>query len=185
MTRADFLSVLRAGLKGLPAAEVDDIVADYATHFDEGLALGRREEDVAAALGDARQLARELRAEAGLRRWETQRSAATVGAALLALGGLATVDVFILLPLLLVLALAALVTGLVVIALTVVGLGMLAGALPFGHATHWAAALAGFGLAAGGVGVGALVLLAVNGALTLLSRYARLHYRLIKPTTSP
>ena len=58
MTRTAFLSMLRAGLKGLPAADVEDIVADYTAHFDEGAALGRREDDIAAALGDARQLAR-------------------------------------------------------------------------------------------------------------------------------
>ncbi|HKU99815.1 MAG TPA: DUF1700 domain-containing protein, partial [Vineibacter sp.] len=69
MTRAAFLASLRSGLSGLPAADIDDILADYASHFDEGLAAGRSEDDVAAALGDARQLARELRAEAGLRRW--------------------------------------------------------------------------------------------------------------------
>jgi len=181
MTRAAFLASLRAGLSGLPAADIDDIMVDYAAHFDEGQAAGRSEADVAAALGDAHQLARELRAEAGLRRWETHRSAATVGAALLALGGLATVDVFILLPLLLVLALAVLGVAIAIIVLLVIGLSMLAGALPFGHPLHIARALTGVGLAAGGVGIGALLLLALNGAIAVLGRYVRLHYHLLKP----
>jgi hypothetical protein len=41
--------------------------------------------------------------------------------------------------------------------------------------------LAGVGLIAGGIGWGALLLLAMEGVLLLLGRYARLHYQLLKP----
>ena len=71
MTRLEFLDTLRRRLAGLPPAEIDDLVADYATHFADGMAAGRSEADIAAALGDPMRLARELRAEAGFRRWET------------------------------------------------------------------------------------------------------------------
>lgn len=33
MTRADFMAKLRRGLAGLPAATIEDIAADYDTHF--------------------------------------------------------------------------------------------------------------------------------------------------------
>ena len=71
MNRAEFLSRLRNGLAGLPGAQADEIIADYGGHFDEALAAGRSEEEVSAALGDPARLARELRAESGLRHWET------------------------------------------------------------------------------------------------------------------
>ena len=68
MNPTSFLSRLRDGLSGLPQQEIDDIIADYATHFSEGAAARRSEDDVAAALGDPSRLAKELRAESGLRR---------------------------------------------------------------------------------------------------------------------
>jgi len=100
MNRDAFLHILSDGLDGLPAHEIDDILADYAAYFDEADTSGRSEEEVAAALGDPRRLARELRAETGLRRWENHRSPGNSAAALLALGGLAAVDILFLLPLL-------------------------------------------------------------------------------------
>ena len=74
MNRVAFLTILNDGLAGLPAREIDDILADYMSYFDEAEASGRSEEEVAAALGDPRRLARELRAETGLRHWENHRS---------------------------------------------------------------------------------------------------------------
>jgi len=44
MNRIAFLRMLRAGLAGLPAQEIDDIVADYTAYFDEAHATGRSEE---------------------------------------------------------------------------------------------------------------------------------------------
>ena len=68
MTRLEFPETLRRRLAGLPPAEIDDLVADYATHFADGMAAGRSEAEIAEALGDPMRLARELRAEAGFRR---------------------------------------------------------------------------------------------------------------------
>ncbi|RUY46111.1 DUF1700 domain-containing protein, partial [Mesorhizobium sp. M7A.F.Ca.CA.001.13.2.1] len=45
MNRDAFLVSLRNSLAGMPAGEVDEIVADYGAHFDEALASGRSEED--------------------------------------------------------------------------------------------------------------------------------------------
>ena len=108
MNRLAFLCILDDGLAGLPAHEIDDILADYTAYFDEAHASGRSEEEVAAALGDPRRLARELRAETGLRRWENHRSLGNSAAVLLALGGLAAVDILFLLPVLVVLTIFAL-----------------------------------------------------------------------------
>ena len=34
--RVEFLASLRAGLRGAPTALVDELIADYSLHFDEG-----------------------------------------------------------------------------------------------------------------------------------------------------
>jgi len=186
MNRVAFLRILRDGLAGLPAHEIDDILADYAAYFDEAHASGRSEEEVATALGDPRRLARELRAETGLRRWENHRSLGNSATALLALGGLAAVDILLLLlPLLFAVMLTVLVVGLVIFVLGIVGIGLLLSLLKIGQFASIAAivlrAVAGIGLIAGSVGCGALLLLALNGVVKMLGNYARLHYRLLKP----
>ena len=80
MTRDAFMARLREGLRGLPQQTASEILADYETHFADGEAAGRSEAEVAEALGDPARLARELRAEIGLQRWETQRSPSAISA---------------------------------------------------------------------------------------------------------
>ena len=189
MNRDAFLCMLSDGLDGLPAGEIDDILADYVAYFDEAHASGRSEEEVAAALGDPRRLARELRAESGLRRWENHRSVGNSAAVLLALGGLAAVDILFLLPLLFAVMLAMIVMGLVIFVLGIVGIGLLLSLFKIGHFASITAmvlrAVAGIGLGGGSRGCVALLLLALNGAVKMLGSYARLHYRLLKPERHP
>jgi uncharacterized membrane protein len=180
-----FLSELRSPLRGLNPQEIDEIVADYRAHFTEAQAAGRSEQEVAEALGDPARLARELRAESGLRRWKQRRTPGNYFGAVVALCGLAAVDLVILLPLICVLAFVAFVIGLVLIIVSLVGVGFLASLLFWGRFESSAGALsvglAGLGLISGGIGWGALLLLVMEGVLKLLSKYARLHYRLIEP----
>src|SRR5438270_279900 len=100
MNRAHFMAQLRDGLSGLHHTDIDDIVADYERHFADGAADGRSEDEVAAALGDPQRLARELRAEVGFKRWEQNRNAGNFLGVVLALLGLATIDLVFLLPIL-------------------------------------------------------------------------------------
>ena len=118
MNRAHFMAQLRDGLAGLHHSDINDIVADYESHFADGAADGRTQEEVAAALGDPARLARELRAEIGFKRWEENRSAGNFLGVVLALLGLATIDFIILLPFLC--FLAALFFGLAVVCLGMV-----------------------------------------------------------------
>jgi uncharacterized membrane protein len=74
MTRAEFIATLRRGLAGMPAEAVDDIVADYEAHFDDALAAGRSEAEVAEALGDPERLAKDLRAAAPSGAWDEPRA---------------------------------------------------------------------------------------------------------------
>ncbi|HKX64321.1 MAG TPA: DUF1700 domain-containing protein [Rhizomicrobium sp.] len=179
MNRAHFMAQLRDGLAGLHHTDINDIVADYESHFSDGAADGRSQEEVAAALGDPVRLARELRAEIGFRRWEENRSAGNFLGVVLALLGLATIDFIILLPFLC--FLAALFFGLAVACLAgVVGGAFLLFNLLWGGVMGNTAMqlLVALGLISGAIGGGALLLLLMDIIAKLLIRYARLHFRL-------
>ncbi|EJL94046.1 putative membrane protein [Herbaspirillum sp. CF444] len=185
MNRETFLRTLRAGLAGLSRQEIDEILADYETHFDEASASGRSEAEVAQALGDPARLARELRAETGLRRFEAHRSVANLATAMFALAGLAAVDIFFLLPLLLVIAVVAIGIGAGLVALGAAGVHVIFGAVFSAHGGSIPGALirmvVGFGLVACLVFGGSLLLLGLGAGVRLLGRYVRLHYRLLDP----
>jgi uncharacterized membrane protein len=186
MTRQEFLARLREGLQGLPADGRSEILADYEAHFEDGRAAGRSEADVAAALGDPRRLARELRAETGLRRWETARTPSSAAGAVLALVGVGALDVLVALPFLLSVAGALFGFGVAALGVFVAG-GVVFAVGPFSGMPGGAAAalLLGVGLMTGAIAVGALVAAAgivfVNGVVW----YARLHFRLLKPALEP
>ena len=188
MTKSEFLDTLRHRLAGIPQAEIDELIADYATHFADGMAAGRSEADIAAALGDPMRLARELRAEAGFRRWETARTPANFFAVLFGFLALIAVDFVFLLPLLGGLALFALIAGIVLLALCVAGLVLLAKLFHWDHgvfdhevfAGHFLTrAFGGIGLLGFGIGGGALLLLMIDYVVRLLGKFARLHYALL------
>jgi len=188
MNRAMFLSELRMGLSGLPHNEIDETVADYETHFSDGLAAGRSEAAIASALGDPARLARELRAEAGFKRWETERSPGSMVSAVIALLGLATLDLIFLIPFVCVVGAVLLSIFVTAIALLFAGGGvwlfaLFPGMVMFGTSgvlgSGAALALAGFGLIAGGIGLGALTWLLLDVFIRGLVQYARLHFRLL------
>jgi uncharacterized membrane protein len=183
MTQDEFLSILHDRLRGLPPAEIEELMDDYASHFAEGLAAGRSEAEIAAALGDPVRLARELRAEAGLRRWETARTPANFYAAMLVFLALIAVDFMFLLPLLGALALVALGLAFAMLGLCIAGIVLTARMFHLDHGLsldYLAHILNGIGLLGLGVGGGALLLMAVDYVVRLLGRFARLHYTLLE-----
>lgn len=186
MTRQAFMARLREGLRGLPAKTQADILADYEAHFAEGAAAGRSEAEVVAALGDPGRLARELRAEHGLKRWEEERNASSAGAAVFAVLGLGAIDIMVLLPILMGVAGAVIGIGVAVIAVFFAGGAMFAAGpfmgLPGGVA---AALLGGLGLMSGAASVGAVLTIVTIGLVNALVWYGRLHYRLLKPALEP
>lgn len=186
MTRQAFLARLREGLAGLPAHTIAEIVTDYETHFDEGAAAGRTEAEVAAALGDPDRLARELRAEHSLKRWESERNTSSAAAAVVAILGLGAIDILFLLPILM--AVAGVIFGL---AIACVGIFFAGGAVlvagpftdpPGGPVT---AVLVGLGMMGGSASGGALLTIVTIGLVNALVWYGRLHYRLLKPALEP
>lgn len=182
MSRELFLGRLRTGLAGLPPETIEDFVADYAAHFDEGVAAGRSEADVAAGLGDPSRLARELKAEAGLKRWETERNPSAAAGAIFAVLGLGVLDVVILLPILL--PILGTLFGFAIASVAGFAAGafvFVAGALAGAARDIGAAMLAGLGVMAGSVSVGALTALVTIGLVNALVWYGRLHLKLLKP----
>ncbi len=186
MTRADFMARLRRGLTGLPAATIEDIAADYDTHFADAQAAGRPEQEVADALGNPGRLARELRAEAGMKKWEEQKNPSAAVAAVFAVLGLGAIDIIILLPILMG-VIGALFGFFVAVIVGIVAGGIVFAAGPFasppgGPAT---AVLGGIGIMAISTSAGAVLTLVTVGLVNALVWYARLHYRLLKPAIDP
>jgi len=186
MTRQAFMARLREGLRGLPAQTQAEILADYEAHFAEGDKAGRSEQEVADALGDPGRLARELRAEAGLKRWEETRSASSAGAAVFAVLGLGALDLIFLLPILMGVAGAIIGIAIALIAVFFAG-GALFAAGPFANLPGGPAAamLGGLGLMAGAASAGAVLTIVTIGLVNALAWYGRLHYRLLKPALEP
>lgn len=181
MNRVEFCAKLRAGLSGLPSEAIDDIVRDYEAHFADGVSAGRSEQDIADALGDPKRLARELRVEAGLQRWEEKRTPGNAFAAVFALIGLGAVDIFLLLPILM--GVVAALFGLYMGSIGVFVGG--ASVLAFGPFTDppggpFAAILLGFGMIAGAIAAAAILTLVTIGLINAIVWYARLHYRALK-----
>jgi uncharacterized membrane protein len=182
MTRQDFITRLRAGLRGLPPATIADIVADYETHFAEAQRAGRGEAAVAAALGDPGRLARELQAEAGLRRWETERNPSSAVGALFALLSLGAIDLLFLVPV--VLGIGGTLFGFFIAAIALFCVGsvvMVAGPVVIHAAPLGALLLTGLGLMASAASLGSLTAIASIGCVNALVWYGRLHLRLLRP----
>lgn len=186
MTRQEFIARLRQGLAGLPPQAVSDTIADYETHFTDGEAAGRSEAEVAAALGDPARLARELRAEIGLKRWEEERSASGAAAAVFAVLGLGALDLLILLPILMGVGGTLFGFAMASIAVFAAGAGVLvAGPFTDLAGTPAAAILLGLGLMSGATAVAAVLTLITIGLVNALVWYGRLHYRLLRPALEP
>ncbi len=172
--RAGFLAALRAGLRGAPAQLIDEAIADYAAHFDAGAVHDRSDHEIATALGDPLALADELRAAAHVNAWEqapSARSGWRLFAHAVSISALHSSLALIAGPLL----------CLVALVLALASLAALAGGAWFLFAGHafgvpggtTTVLLAGAGLIAGGVSLGALTLLGGAALVNGLARSVR------------
>ncbi len=186
MNRQTFLNHVRNGLAGLPPKTVDDLAADYEAHFADGAAAGRSETEVADALGDPDRIARELRAEAGLKRWEAERNPSAAMSAVFAVLGLGAIDILVLLPILM--GIAGTLFGFLIAAIAC----LVAGAVLMVAGPFWviggptvAIVLTGLGLMFAASCVGAVTTLVTIVFMNMLVWYGRLHMRLLKPALEP
>ncbi len=61
MNKTEYLKRLSDELGHMPYGDVKDIIQSIEEHFDEGLGEGRSEEEIAASLGDPKELANEFK----------------------------------------------------------------------------------------------------------------------------
>ncbi len=182
MTRAEFMGRLRRGLVGMPTAAAAEIAGDYEMHFEDGAAAGRTEAEVATALGDPDRLARELRAEAGARRWDQEKNPSAAAAAVFAVLGLGAIDLLILLPIFM--SVVGILFGFFMAAIGLFiggGVVMIAGPVAGFPGGAMTAILGGLGMMAGATALGALTAIATILLVNATVWFARLHYRLLKP----
>ncbi|HEY6125771.1 MAG TPA: DUF1700 domain-containing protein, partial [Steroidobacteraceae bacterium] len=181
MTRVEFITVLRRGLKGLAEESTSGIVADYENYFDDGRRAGRSEEQISVALGDPARLAAELRLEADAASWRKSRTRSagfrTVAGAL----ALLALDGLLLLPL-------ALFSLLVAAGFVIAALAILYGAFTLTYGLFddpaggvLAAFLYGLGRASGGLAGIAVCLLLTGWLADFCARYVLLHRRVLRP----
>ena len=183
MNRLSFLRTLHHGLAVLAPGKIDT-VDDYEACFDGGEASGRCEEDVGRALGDPWRPPGEI----GLQRREDRRSLGNSAAVLSTLRGLARADLLFVLSLVFAVTLTALVFGLVICAIGIVGIDLslsiikwhfhpIAGLPPRG--------LAGIKPLGASIGRGAPPMIAFNAAVRMLGNYVQPHYRPLKTEHYP
>jgi uncharacterized membrane protein len=186
MTRDEFLKRLSAGLTGMPTATIAEVTGDYADHFEAASADGRSEAEVAEALGDPGRLARELKLEAGIKRWEEGRSPSAAWSAVIAFLGLGAIDILILLPVLL--PIIGVIFGLYVAMLAVFIAGgaiMIAGPFNAFPGGPMAALLSGLGIMSLATAIAALITIVTIWLINALMWFGRLHYKVLQPAIEP
>ena len=88
MNKKEFLGRLSELIKDIPEEEKKDILFDYEEHFRIGLEKGRKEEEIAASLGDPKVIAKQSRASCILKEAEKTTSASNIMRAIFAAVGL-------------------------------------------------------------------------------------------------
>ncbi|MGE3681786.1 MAG: DUF1700 domain-containing protein [Bdellovibrionales bacterium] len=83
MTKAEYLRELEGRIRGLPAAERREVLADYEEHFRQGLADGKSEPEICATLGAPKTVAQEILVHTWVNEAEQSQTLASRSGALL------------------------------------------------------------------------------------------------------
>jgi len=97
MNKKEFLGRLSELIKDISKEEKKDILFDYEEHFRIGLEKGRKEEEIAASLGDPKIIAKQSRASCILKKAETTTSVNNIMRAIFAAVGLGFFNLVIIL----------------------------------------------------------------------------------------
>ncbi|RZA13946.1 MAG: DUF1700 domain-containing protein [Proteobacteria bacterium] len=79
MTEHEFINQLSSALHSLPAAQRDDILVEYRSHFFEAKEHGKSEEDIANGFGDPKAVARTYVADYHFEQWQKPSEGQGVG----------------------------------------------------------------------------------------------------------
>ncbi|MGE5508335.1 MAG: HAAS signaling domain-containing protein [Chitinophagales bacterium] len=182
MIKAEFLTELDRALSGLKYEERRDILADYEEHFRMGLADGKTEAEISAALGQPKAIARAYRADYLVEQAAADKSAGNILRAIFAVISLSFFNLVVVLgPFLglvgVLLGLWAAGIGVTVAGVAAFGASLFAG--PFGLVLP--GGLAGLlGVALVGTGLASLGVLACLGLWKLTTLFYRLMVSYLK-----
>ncbi|MBN1298336.1 MAG: DUF1700 domain-containing protein [Actinobacteria bacterium] len=98
MNEKQFIEILEKNLKGIPKAEIKDILDDFREYFDIGTERGRTRDEILASLGSPKILAKQIKAESYIKRAEESTSAANITRALFMTIGLSFFNIIFILP---------------------------------------------------------------------------------------
>ena len=181
MNKKEFLGRLSELIKDISEEEKKDILFDYEEHFRIGLEKGRKEEEIAASLGDPKIIAKQSRVSCILKEAERTTSANNIMRAIFAAVGLGFFNLVIVLgP---AIGLIGILVALFAVAfsITISGLAVLFGTL-MGPVFAWGiyipfAAAVSIPL---GIGLTALGLLSIIGAFYLTKFFYKLSIGYLK-----
>jgi len=181
MNKKEFLGRLSELIKDIPEEEKKDILFDYEEHFRIGLEKGRKEEEIAASLGDPKVIAKQSRASCILKKAEKTASVNNIMRAIFAAVGLGFFNLVIVLgP---AIGLIGILVALfaVAFAITISGVAVLFGTL-MGPVFAWNiyipfAAVVSIPL---GIGLTALGILSIIGAFYLTKFFYKLSISYLK-----
>ena len=181
MNKKEFLRRLSELIKDVPEEEKKDILFDYEEHFRIGLEKGRKEEEIAASLGDPKVIAKQSRASCILKKAEKTATVNNIMRAIFAAVGLGFFNLVIVLgP---AIGLIGILVALfaVAFAITISGVAVLFGTL-MGTVFAWNiyipfAAVVSIPL---GIGLTALGLLSLIGAFYLTKFFYKLSISYLK-----
>lgn len=152
MNKKAFLSQLKKGLKGIPKADLDDILYDYEEHIDSALETGKSEEQITGELGSPKKIARQHKAEFYFNQAEEKKTTGSAFKAIIAGIGLSVFNIIFVLPLIVCLYAALISVFLSFVAVAAAGLIVVVGGIiMLGFVPGVAAVLVGLGITSLGI----------------------------------
>jgi uncharacterized membrane protein len=197
MNKKEYLDQLSKLLRKLPKEDREDIISDYQEHFAIGLEKGRTEEEISKALGNPKNVAKQIKADNLVKIAQDKPSISSIIGAILATMGLGLFNlIFVAIP---VLVVAVIILILFVAGIIIIFTGIYWVLVPFLHLiipqltiptfinspgndilNILVVVLSGIGLTAGGIILVVLMAYITKWFYELMIKYLKLNLKIIK-----
>ena len=197
MNKKEYLEQLSKLLRTLPKEDREDIISDYQEHFAIGLEKGRTEEEISRALGNPKNVAKQIKADNLVKKAQDKPSIGSIIGAILATMGLGLFNlIFVAIP---VLVVAVIILILFVAGIIIIFTGIYWVLVPLLHLiipqlaiptfinspgngilNILVVVLSGIGLTAGGIILVVLMAYITKWFYELMIKYLKLNLRIIK-----
>ncbi len=197
MNKKEYLDQLSKLLRKLPKEDREDIISDYQEHFAIGLEKGRTEEEISKALGNPKNVVKQIKADNMVKIAQDKPSIGSIIGAILATMGLGLFNlIFVAIP---VLVVAVIILILFVAGFIIIFTGIYWVLLPLLHLiipqltvptfinsqgneilNILVVVLSGIGLTAGGIILVVLMAYITKWFYELMIKYLKLNLRIIK-----